>query len=137
MASASSTPWEKSPGVDGAFAVTMRPSVSTSTQSVKVPPVSIPQMSSPVMVGAALLGDSVASGPSLPGAATVVNARRPAAREPTDPSLSANRRVEDRYGAAWAVRALGGGGHVWASAQAINPMARAARTRRITSDRLT
>ena len=51
MASESSTPWEKSPGVDGAFAVTMRPSASTTTQSVKVPPVSIPQMSSPVMAG--------------------------------------------------------------------------------------
>ena len=44
MASESSTPWEKSPGVDGAFAVTMRPSASTTTQSVKVPPVSIPMM---------------------------------------------------------------------------------------------
>ncbi len=48
-ASESSTPWEKSSGVDGALAVTMRPSPSTTTQSVKVPPVSIPQMKSPVV----------------------------------------------------------------------------------------
>ena len=53
-ASESSTPWEKSCGVDGALAVTMRPSPSTTTQSVKVPPVSIPQMKSPVV--ATLLG---------------------------------------------------------------------------------
>ncbi len=48
-ASESSTPWEKSCGVDGALAVTMRPSPSTTTQSVKVPPVSMPQMKSPVV----------------------------------------------------------------------------------------
>jgi hypothetical protein len=38
------TPSEKSSGVDEAFAVTMRPSASITTQSVKVPPVSMPMM---------------------------------------------------------------------------------------------
>ena len=38
------TPSEKSSGVDDALAVTMRPSASITTQSVKVPPVSIPMM---------------------------------------------------------------------------------------------
>ena len=44
--SASSTPWEKSRGVEGALAVTMRPPASMTTQSVNVPPVSMPQMKS-------------------------------------------------------------------------------------------
>ena len=38
------TPSEKSSGVEGALAVTSRPSASITTQSVKVPPVSIPMM---------------------------------------------------------------------------------------------
>lgn len=38
------TPREKSSGVEGALAVTIRPSGSITTRSVKVPPVSIPQM---------------------------------------------------------------------------------------------
>src|SRR5438067_3515020 len=38
------TPSEKSSGVDAALAVTMRPSASITTQSVKVPPVSMPMM---------------------------------------------------------------------------------------------
>ena len=45
--SESITPSEKSPGVDDALAVTMRPAPSITTQSVKVPPVSMP-MTNPI-----------------------------------------------------------------------------------------
>ena len=44
QASDSSTPSEKSSGVEGALAVTIRPPASITTQSVKVPPVSMPMM---------------------------------------------------------------------------------------------